>query len=75
MDDINALIQTIAVAALGIGLMGYFEDLDDAAAQADLENDLGLIDPQTGLMNYRGMLMTGTQYQANYRQNDRGMSR
>ena len=52
-----------------IGLMGYFEDLDDAAAQADLENDLGLIDPQTGLMNYRGMLMTGTQYQANYRQN------
>ena len=52
-----------------VGLMGYFEDLDDAAAQTDLEHSLGLIDQQTQLMNYRGMLMTGMQYQANYRNN------
>ncbi len=51
------------------GLMGYFEDLDDAAAQKDLQDSLGLIDQGTGLMNYRGMLMAGTQYQVNYREN------
>jgi diguanylate cyclase (GGDEF)-like protein len=51
------------------GLMGYFEDLDDAAAQEDLQDSLGLIDQGTGLMNYRGMLMAGTQYQVNYREN------
>ena len=51
------------------GLMGYFEDLDDTAAQNELQDSLGLIDQGTGLMNYRGMLMAGTQYQVNYRQN------
>ena len=52
-----------------IGLVGYFEDMDDALQKEILKRDLSLVDPVTGLMGYRGMLMAGLQYSDNYRLN------
>ena len=52
-----------------IGLVGYFEDMDDALQREILKRDLSLVDPVTGLMGYRGMIMAGLSYSDNYRLN------
>lgn len=52
-----------------IGLVGYFEDMDDELQQEILKRDLSLVNPVTGLMGYRGMLMAGLEYADNYRLN------
>ena len=49
-----------------IGLVGYFEDMDDALQREILKRDLSLVDPVTGLMGYRGMIMAGLEYADNY---------
>lgn len=48
------------------GLMGYFFDLDEMAAHFHVERELDLIDQETGLLNYRGMLITAMTFQENY---------
>ncbi len=48
------------------GLMGYFFDLDEMAAHFRAERELDLIDQETGLLNYRGMLITAMTFQENY---------
>ncbi|MDY6267508.1 MAG: EAL domain-containing protein [Selenomonadaceae bacterium] len=57
-----------------VGLIGYFEDVDAAAQKDDLKRNLFLTDPATGLMGYRGMLMSGLQYVDNYRKNGEDFS-
>jgi len=52
-----------------VGLIGHFEDVDAAAQKDDMKRNLFLTDPVTGLMWYRGMLMSGLQYVDNYRKN------
>ena len=49
-----------------IGLMGYFEDLDEEQKIYDKDLDLGLVDRETGLTGFRGMLMAGLTYYDNY---------
>ena len=48
------------------GLMGYFFDLDEMAAHFRAERELDLINQETGLLNYRGMLITAMTFQENY---------
>lgn len=47
-----------------VGLLGYFEDADELAEQKKQVQKLGLQDPETGFLSYRGMLETGLQYAA-----------
>jgi len=49
-----------------IGLIGYFEDLDQEARTQQKDIDFGLIDPDTGLAGFRGMLAAGIEYFNNY---------
>lgn len=49
-----------------IGLIGYFEDLDQNGRLTKKDIELGLIDQETGLAGFRGMLMTGLAYFDNY---------
>ena len=45
-----------------VGILGYFDDLEDTPAQQALLRELNLRDPETGFLSYRGMLETGLQY-------------
>lgn len=49
-----------------IGLIGYFEDLDQEKKIRQKDVDLGLIDLDTGLAGFRGMLVAGIEYFNNY---------
>lgn len=50
-----------------VGLLGYFDDLENYPAQAELIRDLNLKDPETGFLSYRGMLEAGLQYADSWR--------
>ena len=50
-----------------VGLLGYFEDLDDEDQLEKLDQSLAITDSETGLLTYRGMLMNAMEYDRNYR--------
>lgn len=54
-----------------VGLLGYFEDADELAEQKKQVQKLGLQDPETGFLSYRGMLETGFQYAAAWQEQSR----
>ena len=50
-----------------IGLLGYFYDLDKINSEQKQIEDLRLIDEETQLLNFRGILLIAVQYANNYR--------
>lgn len=50
-----------------IGLIGYFYDLDKLDSQKRQLEELSIIDPETQLLNFRGLLLVAVQYIDNYR--------
>lgn len=49
------------------GILGYFVDCSNANHDLE-EKKLGIMDRDTGLFGFRGMLMTGLEYEDHYRQ-------
>lgn len=49
------------------GIIGYFVDCSNDAHNLE-EKKLGILDRDTGLFGFRGMLMTGLEYEDRYRQ-------
>lgn len=49
-----------------IGLMGYFEDLDQEERSYENDMKLGLINRETGLAGFRGIILAGLEYYGNY---------
>lgn len=49
------------------GIIGYFTDCSSPARDME-EKKLGILDRDTGLFGFRGMLMTGLEYEDRYRQ-------
>lgn len=49
-----------------VGLLGYFRDLDNPDARREENEKLGFVDKETGLLSFRGMIMTGITYAENY---------
>lgn len=50
-----------------IGLIGYFYDLDKIDSQQKQIEELSIIDKETQLLNFRGLLLVAMQYANNYR--------
>jgi diguanylate cyclase (GGDEF)-like protein len=51
-----------------VGLVGYFHDLEKARKLSEKDRELGLIDEETGLTDFRGMMLTGQEYFNHYEQ-------
>ena len=49
-----------------IGLMGYFEDLDKEERAFEKDLNLGLVDRETGLAGFRGIIMAALEYYGNF---------
>lgn len=49
-----------------VGLLGYFRDLDHVEQREETDKKLGFVDQETGLLSFRGMIMTGMAYTENY---------
>lgn len=54
-----------------IGLLGYFTDEDSSGAMKESDETLGLIHRETGLLSYRGMIMTALNYDQYYHRTGR----
>ena len=52
-----------------VGLLGYFEDLEEENRQEEKDRKLALRDPATGLAGLRGMILAGLEYYSNYDRN------
>lgn len=52
-----------------VGLLGFFEDLDKEVDTESIDKKLGLLSRETGLLTYRGMMMTILDYEENIRRN------
>lgn len=50
-----------------IGLLGYFEDVDESSRHQAQLHTVSLIDAETGLLNFRGLLLVGENYMEAYR--------
>ena len=50
-----------------IGLLGYFEDVDESSRHQAQLHTVSLIDAETGLLNFRGLLLVGEDYMEAYR--------
>ena len=50
-----------------IGLLGYFEDLEDADARQARLRQRSFVDDVTGLLNFRGLLQAADEYAEKYR--------
>lgn len=50
-----------------IGLLGYFEDLEDADARQARLRQSSFVDDVTGLLNFRGLLQAADEYGEKYR--------
>lgn len=50
-----------------IGLLGYFEDVDESSRHQAQLHTVSLIDAETGLLNFRGFLLVGEDYMEAYR--------
>ena len=48
------------------GLLGYFQDVEDIMTREEHDRKLGLTDPVTGTLSFRGMIMAYMSYFANY---------
>lgn len=49
-----------------VGLLGYFEDMDRERKIYEKDLQLGLVDEETGLTGFRGMMMAGLRYYSNF---------
>lgn len=50
-----------------IGLLGYFEDVDESSRHQAQLHTVSLIDAEMGLLNFRGLLLVGEDYMEAYR--------
>lgn len=50
-----------------IGLLGYFEDVDESSRHQAQLHTVSLIDAETGLLNFRGLWLLGEDYMDAYR--------
>ncbi len=50
-----------------IGLLGYFENVDESSRHQAQLHTVSLIDAETGLLNFRGLLLVGEDYMEAYR--------
>lgn len=50
-----------------IGLLGYFNDLEEADAKKEALQKISFVDKETGLLNFRGLLLAAEEYMENYR--------
>lgn len=49
-----------------VGLAGYFRDMSEEKVLGEEERQLSLVDSETGLASYRGMIAAGLKYEDNY---------
>lgn len=49
-----------------VGLAGYFHDMSEEKVLGEEERQLSLVDSETGLASYRGMIAAGLKYEDNY---------
>lgn len=50
-----------------IGLLGYFEDVDEDCRHQERLHQASLVDAETGLLNFRGLWLLGEDYMDAYR--------
>ena len=70
---VRGRLKTIAVTKFPVydggkivGLAGYFRDMSEEKVLGEEERQLSLVDSETGLASYRGMIAAGLKYEDNY---------
>ena len=70
---VRGRLKTIAVTKFPVydggkivGLAGYFGDMSEEKVLGEEERQLSLVDSETGLASYRGMIAAGLKYEDNY---------